>query len=171
MKVATMLLMAALGTASAASFGADTISAEDFVKKAGESGLAEVALGKLGVEKSGNAQVRAFSQQMVADHTKANKELTATAQAKNLKVPTEPSMVHKGVMEKYQHQTADTDFNRDFMQRMVKDHEAAVKLFQTAANDSTLDPDLRSFAKKTLPTLEHHLSEAQQLEATLAKKT
>jgi putative membrane protein len=171
MKVATMLLMAALSTASVAALGADAISAEDFVKKAGESGVAEVEMGKLGVAKSGNADVKAFAQKMVTDHTKANKELMAAAKAKNLKVPTEPGLIHKGMKEKFEHQSADADFNHDFMQQMVKDHEAAVELFQTAANDTTLDPDLRALAKKTLPTLQQHLSDAQKLEAKLAKKT
>jgi len=53
---------------------------------------------------------------------------------------------------------------------MVRDHEAAVELFQTAANDSTLDPELNTLAKKTLPTLQQHLADAQKLEAKLAKK-
>lgn len=170
MKIPTLLLIAALGTTSFAAFGADAISAEDFVKKAGESGVAEVELGKLGAAKSGNAEVKAFAQKMVTDHTKANKELMAAAKAKNLNVPTEPGLMHKGMKEKFEHQSADADFNHDFMQQMVRDHEAAVKLFQTAANDTTLDPDLRALAKKTLPTLEHHLSDAQQLEAKVAKK-
>jgi putative membrane protein len=50
---------------------------------------------------------------------------------------------------------------------MVKDHENVVQLFQTAANDTTLDPELRSFAKKTLPTLQEHLADAQKIEARL----
>jgi putative membrane protein len=171
MKIATLLLIAALGSASATALGADAISAEDFVKKAGEAGVAEVEMGQLGAAKSGNAEVKAFAEKMVTDHSKLNKELMTVAKTKDLKVPTEPGLIHKGMKEKFEHQSADADFNHDFMQQMVKDHEAAVKLFQTAANDTTLDPDLRALAKKTLPTLERHLSDAQQLEAKLAKKT
>src|SRR5690349_12561067 len=136
MKVSTMLLIAALGTASASALGADAISAEDFVDKAGAGGAAEVAMGKLGSEKATNAEVKAYAQKMVADHTKANKELMAAAKSKGLKVPTEPGLMHKGMKEKFEHQSADADFNHDFMQQMVRDHKATVELFQTAANDT-----------------------------------
>jgi putative membrane protein len=42
-------------------------------------------------------------------------------------------------------------------------------LFESAANDATLDPEMRALAKKTLPTLEQHLADAQKLEARLAE--
>lgn len=171
MKLYKIFLIAALAACSAVAMAdSNKISADDFVKKAGAAGAAEVEMGKLGAQKATNAEVKAFAQKMVTDHTKANKELLAAAKAKNLEVPTEPGMVHKGMKEKFEHQSADQDFNHDFMQQMVRDHTKAVELFQTASNDTTLDPDLRGWAKKTLPTLEQHLADAQTLEAKLAKK-
>lgn len=170
MRITTMLLMAALGTASTAALSADTISAADFAKKAGESGAAEVEMGKLGAQKATDAEVKAFAQKMVADHTKANKELMAAAKAKGLEVPTEPGLMHKGMAEKFKMQGADEDFNHDFMEQMVKDHKNAVELFQTASNDTTLDPEMRALAKKTLPTLQQHLADAQKLETKMDKK-
>jgi putative membrane protein len=170
MHVARILWIAAFSVASATALAAgDEISADDFVKKAGEAGAAEVAMGKLGAAKATDTQVKAFAQHMVKDHTKANEELMAAAKAKGLKVPTEPGVMHKGMKEKFEHQSADADFNHDFMEQMVKDHKAAVELFRTAAADTTLDPDLRALAKKTLPTLEEHLADAQKLESKLDK--
>jgi putative membrane protein len=139
------------------------------VKKAGEAGAAEVAMGKLGADKATNAEVKAFAQRMVKDHTKANQELMTVAAAKGFKVPTEAGLMNKGMKEKFEHQSADADFNHDFMQHMVRDHEADVKLFTTAANDTTLDAELRALAKKTLPTLEGHLADARKLEVKLGK--
>lgn len=167
MKLARVLPIAVLGMVSSVVFAADKISADEFVKKAGEAGVAEVEMGKLGAEKATNAEVKAFAQHMVKDHTKANQELMAAAETKGLKVPTEPGLKHKAMKEKFEHQSADADFNKDFMQQMVRDHEAAVDLFKTASGDSTLDPALRSLAKKTLPTLEEHLAEARKLESKL----
>jgi uncharacterized protein (DUF305 family) len=88
MKVARFLLIAGFAMASATALAAnDKISADDFVKKAGEAGAAEVA-------------------------------------------------IHKGMKEKFEHQSADADFNHDFMEQMVKDHEAAVELFRTACDQN-----------------------------------
>jgi len=44
----------------------------------------------------------------------------------------------------------------------VKDHEEDVRLFNTQAKEGT-DAELRSFAVKTLPTLEEHLNMARNL--------
>jgi putative membrane protein len=170
MKIRPVLALAVLGAATSIALAAgDSISAADFAKKAGAAGAAEVEMGKLGAQKATNAEVKAFAQKMVTDHTKANKELMAAAKAKGLEVPTEPNMVHKGMKEKFERQGADADFNHDFMQQMVRDHESAVELFQTAANDTTLDPELRALAKKTLPTLQQHLADARTLEGKVAK--
>jgi putative membrane protein len=170
MNIARILVIAAFAAASATAVAAnEKISAEDFVKKAGEAGAAEVAMGKLGTSKATDTDVKAFAQHMVKDHTKANQELMTAAKAKGLKVPTEPGLKHKGMKEKFERQSADTDFDHDFMQQMVRDHESAVELFRTASADTTLDPDLRALAKKTLPTLEEHLADAKKLESTLGK--
>lgn len=156
-------------TADASGMRRSKMDSAEFVKKAGAAGAAEVEAGKLGAQKATNPEVKAYAQKMVTDHTKANKELMAAAKSKNLTVPTEPDMLHKGMMEKFERQKADADFDHDFMQQMVRDHEAVVELFQNASTDTNVDPELRSWAKKTLPHLEGHLKEAKALEGKLAK--
>jgi putative membrane protein len=188
MKTASTALMVLLFSASALSAAQDTatsasqrtasadrrsdtkVTAREFVKKAGAAGVAEVEMGRLGSQKATNADVKAFAARMVAEHTKANKELAATAQAKGLEVPTAPDMMQKVMMQKFEGQSADKDFDHGFMQQMVKDHKAVVQLFGTAANDESLDPDLRALAQKTLPVLQQHMKDAQALETKLAKK-
>jgi putative membrane protein len=145
------------------------VTGPEFVKKAGAAGMAEVDMGKLGSKKAANAEVKAYAQRMVTDHTKANKELTAAAEGKGTAVPSSPDMMHKAMMEKFEHQASDKDFDHDFMQQMVKDHKAVVDLFASAANDSSIDPEFRALAKKTLPVLQEHLKDAQALERKLAK--
>jgi putative membrane protein len=157
-------------TADASSMQHSKLSSAEFVKKAAADGLAEVEAGKLGAEKATNPQVKAYAQRIVADHTKANKELMAAAKAKGLEVPTEPGLMQKGMKEKFEHQKADADFDHDFMEHMVTDHKKAVELFTTASTDPGVDTELRAWAKKTLPTLSAHLKEAQTLEAKLDQK-
>lgn len=188
MKIAVAALAVLLSAASTLSVSQDTassassraageekrsdmkVTAPEFVKKAAAAGIAEVAMGELGSQKATNAEVKAFAKRMVADHTKANKELAAVAQTKDLEVPSSPDMMHKAMMKKFEGQSADKDFDHDFMQQMVKDHKAVVELFGIAANDQNLDPDLRALARKTLPVLQQHMKDAQALETKLAKQ-
>jgi putative membrane protein len=146
------------------------VDTKEFVRKAAAAGQDEVQMGQLGAQKATNPQVKAYAEKMVKDHSAANKELMAAAQSKNLDLPKGPDMMHKGMMEKMDHQKADQDFDHDFMQGMVKDHQKAVDLYQSAANSKDVDPEFRALAQKTLPKLQEHLKEAQALEQKVASR-
>ena len=174
MKRSPILVAIVLCAASSTSIAQNTedthssISASEFVEKAGTGGLAEVEMGELGAEKAKNAQVKAFAKQIVTDHTKANEELVAVSKGKGLQVPSSQSEMHKSMMDKFQQQEAGKDFDRDYMEQMVKDHKVDIELFETAADDTKLDADLRGYAKKTLATLRDHLKQAQTIESKLS---
>ena len=143
-------------------------AAKEFVEKAGTSGLAEVEMGELGVQKAKNNQVKAFAKQVVEDHTKANQELLTASKGKGVQVPSSQSAMHKSMVEKFQQQDAGKNFDRAYMEQMVEDHKADVALFEAAADDEKLDIELRSYAKRILPTLRAHLKEAQTIQSKLA---
>jgi putative membrane protein len=172
----SLVLVAALlcvtGSASMAQDNAtkaqSNASAKEFVEMAGSSGLAEVEMGELGVKKATNSQVKAFAKRVVADHTKANQELVTVSKGKGVQVPSSRSAMHKATVEKFQQQDAGKSFDRDYMEQMIEDHKADVELFETAADNAQLDIDLRSYAKRTLPTLREHLTEAQTIQSKLA---
>jgi putative membrane protein len=146
------------------------LDTKEFVHKAAAAGQDEVKMGQLGAQKATSPEVKAFAEKMVKDHTAANKELMAAAQGKNVDVPKDADMMHKGMMEKMDHQKADQDFDHDFMQGMVKDHKKAVDLYQSAANSKDVDPEFRALAQKTLPKLQEHLKEAQDIERKVASR-
>ena len=58
------------------------------------------------------------------------------------------------------------EFDKAYMEHMVKDHKKDVKEFQKAANDAQ-DPDVKAFAANTLPTLQEHLQMAKDTEAAV----
>jgi len=51
---------------------------------------------------------------------------------------------------------------------MVKEHEAAVKLFEGQSKNGT-DEELKAFAAKTLPALQHHLEMVKELQSKVGK--
>jgi predicted outer membrane protein len=54
------------------------------------------------------------------------------------------------------------------MEHMIKDHQVDIELFETAADDTKLDAELRAYAKNNLPTLRDHLKQAQTIESKLS---
>jgi putative membrane protein len=166
---AALLLCAANGTSlaqNADESGHSSISASEFIEKAGAGGQAEVDMGQLGAKKASNGQVKSFAKRMVTDHTKANEELMAAAKGKG-EVPAARDAMHKAMMDRFQQQEAGKEFDRDYIEQMVKDHKEDVELFERAADDTKLDAELRAYAKKTLPTLRDHLKQAQAIESKL----
>jgi putative membrane protein len=134
---------------------------QQFLRHAASDGLAEVQMGNLATERATNPAVQRFGQQMVTDHTKANQELTALAQSKNISIPKEADKQHQKTAEMLTKKHG-ANFDREYMRDMVKDHEKAVQLFSTVAKEAQ-DADIKAFANQTLPTLQEHLQMAHQL--------
>jgi putative membrane protein len=132
-----------------------------FVKKAAAGGLAEVQLGKLAVERAASPDVKQFGQRLVEEHDKANRELMAVVEPKGIAVPTALDRQHRQAAERLA-KLQGPAFDRAYIQAMVKDHEADVRLFRTEAQQGK-DPELKRWAATTLPTLEEHLSMARNL--------
>ena len=136
-----------------------------FVEKADAAGNREVALGELALEVSKTKSVDDLAQQMVTDHKAAGEKLRAIAMGDSIDVPTGPSAAQTaadaglaGLKGK--------DFDRAYADTMVKDHEAAVALFESEVAQGS-DKALVAFARDTLPTLKMHLEHARNVLASL----
>jgi putative membrane protein len=130
-----------------------------FASHAAQGGMSEVELGRLAVQRAADPAVREFGQRMVSDHTAAGNELKAVAAKRNIQLPNEINAEQKSLSEKLG-KLSGPEFDKEYMSAMVKDHEEDVKDFQTQASDGT-DPDVKTFAGKTLPTLQGHLQMAR----------
>jgi len=137
----------------------------DFWKKAAEGGMAEVEFSKLAFNKAQNADVKKYAQMMITDHTKAGDELKSLAAKKGISLPENLDADHKVTLEKLKELTG-ADFDKAYVEAMVKDHDAAVELFKTQANSGT-DSELKSFAAKTLPTLESHHKKIEEIQGKM----
>lgn len=139
-----------------------------FVHDAADGGLAEVRLGRLAHDKATNRDVKQFGQLMETDHSKANQDLDAIATAGGLTVPSKLSPEHQQAWADLT--KSGKDFDATYMSMMVKDHVEDVQKFkeeQTVAKSQAV----RDFVKKTLPTLEKHLTKAKQVAARIGADT
>ncbi|PYF69463.1 DUF4142 domain-containing protein [Pedobacter nutrimenti] len=127
----------------------------EFATKAAVGGMAEVALGKLALEKSANAKIKEFATMMVSDHGKANQALIALAKVKNITLPADVDDEHQKKMTDLKSKTG-ADFDKAYVDAMVDGHKKTLTLMQNEAKDGK-DADLKAFASKTTPVVETHL--------------
>ena len=125
-----------------------------FLMMAAKDGMKEVHMGQMAAQQGQSAEVKKLGQQIAADHTKANQQLMAIAAKKGIK----PDTGHK--MEKMSKKDM-ANFDQAWIGMMINDHQKDIAAFQRQAQNGT-DPDLKNFAKKTLPVLQKHLKMVQQ---------
>lgn len=136
-----------------------------FAREAAMGGMMEVELGKVAVQKASSDKVKQFGQRMIDDHTKAGDQLKEIAAKDNITLPSELDARHKAIVDRFSNMSG-TSFDRAYMRDMVKDHQTDVADFQKEANNGS-NPDLKSFATMTLPTLQEHLRIARETDNSL----
>jgi putative membrane protein len=151
---------AAGGTAPSSGVSQDD---REFMTKAAQGGLLEVELGRRADERGAAPEVKAFGDRMVADHTKANRELADLASRKGVTLPTRLDAKGEKKLDDLSKLTGQK-FDREYVDSMVDDHKEDVDEFAKEAKDAN-DPALRDWTAKTLPTLQEHLRMAEDAKA------
>jgi len=128
---------------------------KNFITKAAAAGMAEVQDGQL-AETKGDSAVQAIGRRMVADHGKANQQLSGIASSKGV-APPEAVDAKDAAMTDHLQGLSGAAFDTAYLKGQKKAHLQAIRLFNAEAAHGT-DPDLKAFATATLPTLKEHLS-------------
>ena len=136
-----------------------------FTTLAAQGGMAEVDLGKLAQQKSGNDAVTAFAQRMIDDHGKSNAQLAQLAKQAGLPLPTEPAPDQIDMRQRLSALNG-TTFDAEYMRVQVTDHQKTVQLLLWVIASGE-NADLQRFASGTLPEVVHHLQLAQILVSQL----
>jgi putative membrane protein len=138
-------------------------SAQDrnFVVQAAQSSQAEIALASLAADKSQSPAVQQFADRMITDHRNANAQLTQAASDEGIVPPQTVAPRHARLHDQLA-ELSGREFDQRYLSTQVDMHRQAVMLFRRQA-ESGQSPELRSFARETLPLLEGHLHLAQQL--------
>ncbi len=126
-----------------------------FVINTAPGGLGEVELGRLAASKAQSADVKAFGQKMVEDHSKVIEDVKLLMVQKKVLLPPDVMPTHIETMNKLS-KLSGADFDKEYVKAMVEDHEKDVAEFENVSKTAT-DADVKAFAAKTLPTLKMHL--------------
>jgi putative membrane protein len=154
----------AANTVSNAASSMMTASPASFSKDAAEGGMAEVKLGQLAAKNAKDPEVKKFGQMMVTDHGKANDELKALAAKKNWQLPADIGS-HQSTYDKLSKLNG-ADFDKEYVDNMVSDHEADLKEFQRQADNGS-DPELKAFAAKGVTMIQRHLDAIKAIQAKM----
>ncbi|HTV46790.1 MAG TPA: DUF4142 domain-containing protein [Stellaceae bacterium] len=143
-----------------------SLSSQDrtFVDQAAAGNLAEARLGELAEQKGATPAVKEFGRWMATDHTFANDWLLGLA--KEIPQIPHPTLT---AQDKTLYQTLEglsgAEFDRQYLARMVSDHEKTVGVFETEAT-SGQNPIIKGYAQSLLPVIKQHLAEARELSST-----
>lgn len=136
-----------------------------FADAAAQGGMAEVMLGELASSNGTNASVKSLGAMMVKDHGKANEELKSWASATGYSLPSSVNAEQKKTYDELKAKKG-AEFDRMFADVMVNDHKKVLAAFKKESTEGS-EASLKSFATKTVPTLEHHLMESEKTKSTV----
>lgn len=140
---------------------------QQFIRKAAQSGLYEVEMAKLGVERAQDQSVKDMAARLLDDHRAANDKLQQVASGR-MSIPTDIPADKRAVIDRLSKVSA-ANFDREFVQTVgIKDHQADIQLFEKT---NAKDPTLKDFIVNTLPTLKLHQSSAEDLKRKLGDKS
>ena len=132
-----------------------------FMLKAAGSGLYEVEVSRLVAARAESADVKKYASMLVDDHTKANAELVALAEARGVKLPSQPPADKRQRIAQISTMSGAALDQAYVKQVGIGDHKADIALFQKASRTGR-DPEIKAWVDGKLPTLREHMAAAQQ---------
>ena len=131
------------------------------MKQLAQANLNEIEGGKAAASKAQSADVKQFAQKMVNDHQQMQSELESLAKSKGVSLPQSGSLKDKAQM-KVMERASGADFDKKYMEQMVKDHEKDAKEVQDIVAKAK-DPEFKAAVQKASTKIQEHLQLAQRI--------
>jgi putative membrane protein len=133
----------------------DTTSADKtFLADAAQGSLAEINFAKLALEKSQDPNVRKFATRMIHDHEMLIDEMKPISMKLHVKEPHGAPVMDHAKYEELKLKSG-TDFDRAYVEAMVKDHTDDLTKFVEEENKTT-NPELKAVVAKAEGTIKEH---------------
>lgn len=135
---------------------------QDFITEAAISDMFEIQSSKLAQEKK-DTKANDFASKMIADHTTSSDAIKNMVQGGKVKadIPTSLDSKHQSMLDKLKGLNGD-DFEKQYRSDQISGHKDTVDLYKRYAKGGD-NADLKAFAEKTLPIVEHHQQMAEDL--------
>jgi putative membrane protein len=133
----------------------------DFLQQAAIGSKGEVEMGRLAEQNAAGPAVREFGRWMVTDHTAIDEALDRLSRRLGVTPAGGTSKEDQAGLEKLRGLNG-LAFDREYIPMQLKGHQQAIALFQRE-EQSGEEPVLKALARHTLPMLQEHLAEVQEL--------
>lgn len=140
-----------------------------FATKAARGNHAEIEMGRLALTKAASDDVKNFAQHMIDDHTKAGEDFMQAASSAGVNPPSDLDPADQKAMDKLSAMTG-ADFDRAYVDNQIKAHSKMAGLMDKESRGGKNDA-LKSFASRTLPTVQSHLEMARDLKNKMSGKS
>jgi len=143
---------------------AATMGVQDtkFINAAGPSDQFELQTSQIALERSRRADVRAYAQMMIDQHTASAQQLTLLAGAKGATVSQGLDPTQERLLAAVR-SAGPSGFDRTYLNGQVLGHTATVMTYNDEISGG-VDPDTKALAQQTLPMIQQHLQEARRLQ-------
>jgi putative membrane protein len=137
------------------------VSAADtsFLAETAAEGDGELAFHQLAKQRSRRRAVQAYADDMVSQQTELNNDVHALAAHKG-GIPAIEDPPPEGLSRLAAESGA--EFDHDYLLGRIADRETALKNFQQEV-DSGSDPEVKEFARQSVPKIEQHLRLAREI--------
>lgn len=141
--------------------------AKRFFTEAASGNALEIKLAQLAQERSNDPQVKEAAKNIQQDHQQAQDNLQKIAQQQGVQVSTDHlDPVCQAMYDMMQKKQGD-EFTRAYLFGQVGDHQKDILMYSYEANKGQ-NPGVKQYASETLPTLQKHLTELEQIARPMA---
>jgi putative membrane protein len=162
----------ATGTDSAANANGNKWSTPAVLAFTTAANAGEIQMGKLGEKKATSAAVKSFARLMVTDHTAMQAEGKKLSAKLNAMPDTTAGDAHDlsshaaDEMKELTDKAAGADWDKNYMDKMVSDHQDVLGKLQDASKNTT-DANVRTALEKAVGKVQEHLTKAQDIRGKL----
>lgn len=139
----------------------EKLSSQDrsFLMDAAKGNMTEIHLGRIALDRGTTQGVKNFGQRLVTDHTANLNKVQALAGKLGVSLPGDDAKMVNSMPIASE---SGTQFDHNFAKLGVEDHQKDIAEFEKEINSGT-NPEVKAYARETLPTLREHLQLAEQL--------
>jgi putative membrane protein len=133
----------------------------EFLQKAAAGSMGEVEMGRLAMKNAAGPAVREFGRWMATDHGAINEALDRLSRRMGVTLPTSMSSEDQAALQRLQGLKGRA-FDQQYLPLQMQGHQQTIALFERE-EQSGQEPVLKALARHTLPMLQEHMAEVQEL--------